>query len=291
MTATLIDGTAVAAGIRERVADEVKRLLDAGGRPPGLGVLLVGDDPASAIYVRMKTAACRQAGFYSEQVNLDAEATQEQVLAAVRGLNQDPRIHGILVQLPLPGDLDEDAVVRAIDPARDADGLHPDNVARLAMGVPRVLPCTPAGVMELLRHEHTALRGAEAVVVGRSNLVGRPVARLLTLADATVTVAHSRTADLPAVTRRAEVLVVAAGHPGLVTGDMVGPGATVIDVGINALPPLRDGGRRRVVGDCDRESVGAVAGKLSPVPGGVGPMTIAMLLQNTLQAARRATEG
>lgn len=291
MTASLIDGTAVADGIREQIADEVKRLVDAGGRPPGLGVLLVGDDPASAIYVRMKTAACEQAGFHSEQVNLAAGASQEQVLAAVRVLNEDPRIHGILVQLPLPGDLDEDAVVRAIDPVRDADGLHPENVARLAMGVPRVLPCTPAGVMELLRHEDTALRGAEAVVVGRSNLVGRPVARLLLLADATVTVAHSQTADLAAVTRRAEVLVVAAGRPGLVTGDMVRPGATVIDVGINALPPLREGGRRRVVGDCDRESVGAVAGKLSPVPGGVGPMTIAMLLQNTLQAARRSAEG
>ena len=290
MTARLIDGTGAAASIRDEITGDVKRLVAAGARPPGLGVLLVGDDPASAIYVRMKTAACDKAGFHSEQVNLPAGASQDEVLAAVQALNRDPRIHGILVQLPLPGHLDEDRVVRSIDPAKDADGLHPDNVARLAMGLPRVLPCTPAGVMELLRREGTALSGAEAVVVGRSNLVGRPVARLLLLADATVTVAHSRTADLAAVTRRAGILVVAAGSPGLVTGDMVRPGATVIDVGVNALPPLQQGGRRRVVGDCDRESVGVVAGKLSPVPGGVGPMTIAMLLSNTLQAARGAPE-
>ncbi|HEV1998063.1 MAG TPA: bifunctional 5,10-methylenetetrahydrofolate dehydrogenase/5,10-methenyltetrahydrofolate cyclohydrolase [Candidatus Dormibacteraeota bacterium] len=287
MSAKLIDGTAVAATIREEIAIEVAAMVAAGSTPPGLGVLLVGDDPASAIYVRMKTTACQQAGFYSEQLILPADATQDDVVAAVRGFNEDPRIHGILVQLPLPGHVDEDLVVRTIDPAKDADGLHPDNVARLAMGLPRVLPCTPAGVMELLRHEQTELRGIEAVVVGRSNLVGRPVARLLQLADATVTVAHSRTADLGAVTRRAGVLVVAAGHPGLVTGAMVRPGATVIDVGVNALPAQQEGGKRQVVGDCDRESVAAVAGKLSPVPGGVGPMTIAMLLSNTLQAARR----
>lgn len=287
MSARLIDGTAVAASIREEIALEVGGLVAAGSPPPGLGVLLVGDDPASAIYVRMKTTACARAGFHSEQVSLPVATTQEEILAAVRRFNQDPRIHGILVQLPLPAHVDEDVVVRAIDPAKDADGLHPDNVASLAMGLPRVVPCTPAGVMELLRREATELRGAEAVVVGRSNLVGRPVARLLLLADATVTVAHSRTADLGTITRRADVLVVAAGRPGLVTGDMVRPGATVIDVGVNALPALQEGGKRRVVGDCDRESVAEVAGKLTPVPGGVGPMTIAMLLQNTLQATRR----
>ena len=290
MSAKLIDGTAVAARIREEIAADVASLVSSGSRPPGLGVLLVGDDPASAIYVRMKTAACEKAGFHSEQVNLPADATQDEVLAAVGRFNDDPRIHGILVQLPLPGHLDEDLVVRTIDPAKDADGLHPDNVARLAMGLPRVVPCTPAGVMELLRREDTELRGTEAVVVGRSNLVGRPVARLLQLADATVTVAHSRSRDLADVTRRAEVLVVAVGRPGLVTGDMVRPGATVIDVGVNALPPLQEGGKRRVVGDCERDSVAEVAGKLTPVPGGVGPMTIAMLLHNTLQAARAAAE-
>ncbi|MGI8608392.1 MAG: bifunctional methylenetetrahydrofolate dehydrogenase/methenyltetrahydrofolate cyclohydrolase FolD [Candidatus Dormibacteria bacterium] len=290
MSAILINGTEVAASIREEIAAEVGAMVAGGGSPPGLGVLLVGDDPASAIYVRMKTTACEKAGFHSAQLTLPQDASQADVLAAVQRLNDDPRIHGILVQLPLPAHVDEDAVVRAIDPAKDADGLHPDNVARLAMGLPRVLPCTPAGVLELLRREATNLRGAEAVVVGRSNLVGRPVARLLQLADATVTVAHSRTADLGTITRRAEVLVVAAGRPGLVTGDMVRPGATVIDVGVNALPPLQEGGRRRVVGDCDRETVAEVAAKLSPVPGGVGPMTIAMLLRNTLQAARRSVE-
>jgi len=286
MSARLIDGTAIAAGIREEIARGAAELVAASGAPPGLGVLLVGDDPASAIYVRMKTAACDRAGFHSEQVNLPADASQEDVLAAVERFNADPRIHGILVQLPLPPHVDEDTVVRAVDPAKDADGLHPDNVARLAMGLPKVLPCTPAGVMELLRREGVELSGREAVVVGRSNLVGRPVARLLLLANATVTTAHSRTADLAAVTRRADVLVLAAGSPGLVSGDMVKPGATVIDVGTNRLPPAAPGGKDRLVGDADRESIAAVAGLLSPVPGGVGPMTIAMLLRNTLDAAR-----
>ena len=290
MTAEMIDGAAIAAEIREGVARGAAELSAATGVPPGLGVLLVGDDPASAIYVRMKTAACEKAGFHSEQVNLPATATQAEVLAAVERFNADPRIHGILVQLPLPEHVDEDLVVRSVDPAKDADGLHPDNVARLAMGLPRVLPCTPAGVMELLRREGIELRGKEAVVVGRSNLVGRPVARLLLLADATVTTAHSRTADLGEVTRRADVLVLAAGRPGLVTGDMVKPGATVIDVGTNRMPPSTPGGKDRLVGDADRESVAGVAGRLSPVPGGVGPMTIAMLLSNTLDAARRARD-
>ena len=288
MTAQLIDGTAVAAAMREEIARGAAELVANAGQRPGLGVLLVGDDPASAIYVRMKTAACEKAGFHSEQVNLPASATQDDVLEAVRRFNTDARIHGILVQLPLPSHIDEDVVVRAVDPGKDADGLHPDNVARLAMGLPRVLPCTPAGVMELLRHEGVELRGREAVVVGRSNLVGRPVARLLLLADATVTTAHSRTADLGAITRRADVLVLAAGRAGLVTGDMVKPGATVIDVGTNRLPPVTPGGKDRLVGDADRASVAEVAGRLSPVPGGVGPMTIAMLLRNTLDAARRA---
>lgn len=288
MTAEMIDGTAIAARIREEIARGAGEHRAATGVAPGLGVLLVGDDPASAIYVRMKTAACEKAGFHSEQVSLPASATQDEVIAAVQRFNADDRIHGILVQLPLPGHVDEDAVVRAVDPAKDADGLHPDNVARLAMGLPRVVPCTPKGVMELLARSGVELRGRYAVVVGRSNLVGRPVARLLVLADATVTVAHSRTADLAAVTRRADILVVAAGRPGLVTGDMVKPGAAVVDVGVNSLPSQVEGGKRRVVGDCDRESVASVAGMLTPVPGGVGPMTIAMLLSNTLDIAVRA---
>jgi methylenetetrahydrofolate dehydrogenase (NADP+)/methenyltetrahydrofolate cyclohydrolase len=287
VTARLIDGTAIAADIREKIADDVAALVAAGGRPPGLGVILVGDDPASAIYVRNKGIAAEKAGFLSEQVNLPATATQDEVLAAVRRFNEDPRIHGMLVQVPLPDQVDEDVVVRAIDPAKDADGLHPDNVARLAMGAPRVLPCTPAGIMEMLRREAVELRGREAVVVGRSNIVGRPMARLLLLADATVTVAHSRTADLGAVTRRADVLVAAVGRTGLITGDMVKPGATVIDVAMNRLPPDAEG-KSRVVGDVDRASVEAVAGLLTPVPRGVGPMTIAMLLHNTLEAARNS---
>jgi methylenetetrahydrofolate dehydrogenase (NADP+)/methenyltetrahydrofolate cyclohydrolase len=291
MSASLIDGKAVAASIRGEIAAEVAELVAAGGTRPGLGVVLVGDDPASAIYVRNKTTACEQAGFHSEQVNLPATSTQDDVLAAVRRFNEDARIHGILVQLPLPEQVDEDVVVRAIDPAKDADGLHPDNVARLAMGVPSVLPCTPAGIMELLRREGVELRGLEAVVVGRSNIVGRPMANLLLLADATVTIAHSRTRDLGAITRQADVLVAAAGRPGLITGDMVKPGATVIDVAMNRLPPAEPGGKGRLVGDCDRDSVAQVAGKLTPVPGGVGPMTIAMLLHNTLQAARLASGG
>ncbi|MEA2683374.1 MAG: methylenetetrahydrofolate dehydrogenase / methenyltetrahydrofolate cyclohydrolase [Chloroflexota bacterium] len=287
MTARLIDGLGIAKSIRGGIAQEVASLVAAGGRPPGLGVVLVGDDPASAVYVRNKTAACAEAGFHSEQVNLPGTSTQEEVLAQVRRFNEDPRVHGILVQLPLPSQVDEDVVVRAISPAKDADGLHPDNVARLAMGTPRVMPCTPAGIMELLRRESVELRGREAVVVGRSNIVGRPMARLLLLADATVTVAHSRTADLAEVTRRADVLVAAAGRPGMITGEMVKPGATVIDVAMNRLPPAAPGERGKLVGDCDRDSVAAVAGLLTPVPGGVGPMTIAMLLNNTLEAARR----
>jgi methylenetetrahydrofolate dehydrogenase (NADP+)/methenyltetrahydrofolate cyclohydrolase len=277
--------------MREDVARGVAELVEHTGVRPGLGVLLVGDDPASAIYVRNKTAACEKAGFHSEQVNLPATVSQAEVLHVVRRFNDDPWIHGILVQLPLPAQVDENLVVRAVDPSKDVDGLHPENVAALAMGRPQVVPCTPRGVMELLRREGLELRGTEAVVVGRSNLVGRPVARLLLLADATVTTAHSRTADLGATTRRADVLVLAAGRPSLVTGDMVKPGATVIDVGTNRLPPVVEGGKARLVGDADRDSVAEVAGRLTPVPGGVGPMTIAMLLTNTLEAARRRAPG
>ncbi|MDP9326014.1 MAG: bifunctional methylenetetrahydrofolate dehydrogenase/methenyltetrahydrofolate cyclohydrolase FolD [Candidatus Dormibacteraeota bacterium] len=288
MSAIIVDGRGLARRIRDGIAAEVEEMVAAGSGPPGLGVVLVGDDPASAIYVRNKTKACDEAGFYSEQVNLPDDAGEARVLQAVAAFNQDPRIHGILVQLPLPPDVDELVVIGAIDGRKDADGIHPENVALLAVGRPRVLPCTPAGIMEILRDQGVQVEGAEAVVVGRSNIVGRPTLRLLELANATVTMAHSRTRDLGAVTRRADILVLAAGRPGLVTGDMVKPGATVVDVGMNRLPPKESGGKGRIVGDVDVESVSQVAGRLTPVPGGVGPMTIAMLLKNTLEAARAA---
>jgi methylenetetrahydrofolate dehydrogenase (NADP+)/methenyltetrahydrofolate cyclohydrolase len=289
MGAGMIDGAALAAKVRAAVAAEVVAMTAAGQPPPGLGVILVGDDPASAIYVRNKTAACTEAGFYSVQRNLPVTATQAQILAEVEAFNADPLIHGILVQLPLPAGVDSDVVARAIDPGKDSDGLHPDNVARLAMGHPRVLPCTPAGIMEMLHSEGVEISGREAVVVGRSNIVGRPMARLLLLEDATVTVCHSRTADLGAVTRRADILVAAVGRAEIIIGEMIKPGATVIDVGMNRLPAAEPGGKSRLVGEVERASVAPVAGLLSPVPGGVGPMTIAMLLSNTLKAAQAAT--
>jgi methylenetetrahydrofolate dehydrogenase (NADP+)/methenyltetrahydrofolate cyclohydrolase len=287
--ARLIDGTALAARVRAEIRAEVEARMGRGQAPPGLGVVLVGDDPASAIYVRNKTAACAEAGFHSVQRNLPATATQAEILAEVENLNADPAIHGILVQLPLPEGIDSEAVTRAIYPAKDSDGLHPDNVARLAMGNPRVLPCTPAGIMLMLHDEGVEIAGRGAVVVGRSNIVGRPMARLLLLDNATVTVCHSKTANLGEVTRRADILVAAVGRAETITGDMVKPGAAVIDVGMNRLPPAEPGGKRRLVGDVDRASVEPVAGLLSPVPGGVGPMTIAMLLRNTLKAAQVAS--
>jgi methylenetetrahydrofolate dehydrogenase (NADP+)/methenyltetrahydrofolate cyclohydrolase len=286
--ARLIDGAALAVRVRAEISAEVQVMTSRGQAPPGLGVVLVGDDPASATYVRNKTAACAEAGFHSVQRNLAATATQAEILAEVEAFNVDPAIHGILVQLPLPAGVDSEAVTRAIDPAKDADGLHPDNVARLALGNPRVLPCTPAGIMEMLHDEGVEIAGREAVVVGRSNIVGRPMARLLLLENATVTLCHSKTADLGAVTRRADILIAAVGRAEIITGDMVKPGATVIDVGMNR-PPAEGTDKQRLVGDVDRASVEPVAGLLSPVPGGVGPMTIAMLLRNTLKAAQAAS--
>jgi methylenetetrahydrofolate dehydrogenase (NADP+)/methenyltetrahydrofolate cyclohydrolase len=287
--ARLLDGAALAARVRAEISAEVQAMASRGQAPPGLAVVLVGGDPASAIYVRNKTAACAEAGFHSVQRNLPATATQAEILAEVEAFNADPAIHGILVQLPLPAGVDSEAVTRAIDPAKDADGLHPDNIARLAMGNPRVLPCTPAGIMEMLHDEGVEIAGREAVVVGRSNIVGRPMARLLLLENATVTVCHSKTANLGAVTRRADILIAAVGRAETITGAMVKPGATVIDVGMNRLPAEEPGGNQRLVGDVDRASVEPVAGLLSPVPGGVGPMTIAMLLRNTLKAAQAAS--
>jgi methylenetetrahydrofolate dehydrogenase (NADP+)/methenyltetrahydrofolate cyclohydrolase len=277
----VIDGRAVAARVREDVRAEVAALRSGGGPQPGLATVLVGDDPASHIYVRRKREACAEVGIASFHHELGADVSPHDVLALVEDLNMDPRVHGILVQLPLPDQVEPDAVTAAIDPAKDVDGLTPVNAGRLMKGQPGLVPCTPAGVIELLHAVGAELSGAEAVVVGRSGLVGRPLAALLVAANATVTTCHSRTRDLGAVCRRADVLVAAAGRPGLIDGEMVREGAIVIDVGTNRT----DEG---LVGDVDFESVAARAGAITPVPGGVGPMTIAMLLRNTLQAARAA---
>jgi methylenetetrahydrofolate dehydrogenase (NADP+)/methenyltetrahydrofolate cyclohydrolase len=276
--ARLIDGKAVAQAVRADVARDVAAYTAASGRVPGLATVLVGEDPASQVYVRNKVAACREAGMESFHEPMPDDSTQEQVEAMVERLNGDDRVDGILVQSPLPRGLDFKRVLERIDPAKDVDGFHPLNVGRLVAGQPTLVACTPAGVMELLRRSETPLEGAEAVVVGRSDIVGKPVALLLLHESATVTVCHSRTRDLPAVTHRADILVAAVGRPRMITGDMVKPGATVIDVGINRTA---DG----LVGDVDFEPAAEVAGAITPVPGGVGPMTIAMLMRNTLTAA------
>lgn len=279
MAARIIDGKAVAAEVRRRVASGVADYMAETGRTPTLATVLVGEDPASQIYVRNKHQACAEAGMESLHHGLPASTTQNELLELVGQLGLDEGVDGILVQLPLPEGLDADAVVAALDPRKDVDGLTPGNAGLLAHGMPGLVPCTPAGVMELLRHEGVDLEGAEAVVVGRSKLVGVPVARLLLAANATVTVCHSRTRDLPAVCRRADVLVAAVGVPRLLGADAVKPGAVVIDVGMNRA---EDG----LCGDVDFASVSEVAAAITPVPGGVGPMTIAMLLANTLKAAR-----
>jgi methylenetetrahydrofolate dehydrogenase (NADP+)/methenyltetrahydrofolate cyclohydrolase len=275
MTATLIDGKAVAATLRTALAERVAALPFR----PGLAVVLVGDDPASAVYVRNKDRAAASAGIAARTIRLPADTAQAALLAQVAALNADPEVDGILVQLPLPRHLDARAIIAAIDPAKDVDGLHPVNAGRLADGDPALVPCTPLGVMKLLAAAGIGLGGARALVLGRSNLVGRPVAALLLNADATVTVAHSRTRDLPDECRRADVLIAAVGRPEMVRGDWLKPGAVVIDVGINRLD---DG---RLVGDVAFAEACAVASAITPVPGGVGPMTIACLLENTVQAA------
>ncbi len=281
MAATVIDGKAVAASVRERVRGEVDELAAQLGRPPGLATVLVGDDPASAIYVRRKREACEEVGIRSSHHEPDGSISQEELLDLVGELNESDAIDGILVQLPLPDQIDADAIVTSLDPDKDVDGLTPTSAGRLARGEPGLVPCTPQGVMELLASVDVDPAGREAVIVGRSNLVGRPLFSLLLGANATVTICHSRTRDLGEVCRRAEILVAAAGRPRLVGGDMIRPGATVIDVGTNRTD---DG----LVGDVDFEAARQVAGAITPVPGGVGPMTIAMLLANTVQAARSA---
>jgi methylenetetrahydrofolate dehydrogenase (NADP+)/methenyltetrahydrofolate cyclohydrolase len=283
MAAKILDGKALAARIRAGLAEEAKGLL-AQGVQPGLAVVLVGEDPGSQIYVRSKTKACAEAGFRTFDHHLPADTPESSLLGLVRELNADRNVDGILVQLPLPKQIDSKRVLLTIDPAKDVDGFHPDNLGRLLLGEPRFIACTPYGIMKLIEEAGVSLAGAQAVVVGRSNIVGKPVAVLLTAADATVTLCHSKTRDLPAVVRGADVLVAAIGRPAFVQGDWVKPGATVIDVGTNRLPT------GKVVGDVDFAAAAERAGAISPVPGGVGPMTITMLLHNTLISAKRRAE-
>jgi methylenetetrahydrofolate dehydrogenase (NADP+)/methenyltetrahydrofolate cyclohydrolase len=285
MTAEVIDGKAFAGRVRAQVADHVARLRAERGLTPGLAVVLVGEDPASQVYVRNKGAQTVEAGMASFEHKMPAETGEAELLAVIARLNADPAVHGILVQLPLPKRLDSDLVINAIDPAKDVDGFHISNVGRLATGQKSMVPCTPLGCLMLLRDRLGSLAGREAVVVGRSNIVGKPMAQLLLGDSCTVTVAHSKTRDLPEVCRRAEILVAAVGRPEMVRGEWVRPGATVIDVGINRVE--RDG-KARLVGDVHYASAAEVAGAITPVPGGVGPMTIACLLANTLTACCRA---
>jgi methylenetetrahydrofolate dehydrogenase (NADP+)/methenyltetrahydrofolate cyclohydrolase len=288
MTATLIDGKAFAARVRARVADEVAALKTAHGIVPGLAVVLVGEDPASQVYVRNKGKQTVEVGMESFEHRLDAATPEAEVLALVARLNADPAVHGVLVQLPLPPHCDADKIINAIDPAKDVDGFHISNVGLLATGQKALVPCTPLGCLMMLREHHGDLSGLEAVVVGRSNIVGKPMAQLLLGESCTVTVAHSRTRDLGEVCRRADILVAAVGRPEMIPGDWVKPGATVIDVGINRVPHPEAEGKTRLVGDVAFESAKAVAGAITPVPGGVGPMTIACLLANTVTACARA---
>lgn len=278
MVAEIIDGKAFAQGLRARVAAHVPEFVRLTGRKPGLAVVLVGDDPASQIYVRSKGRATEAAGMASLEHRLSAAASEGELLDLVGRLNADEAVDGILVQLPLPEQIDDKAVVEAIDPAKDVDGFHVENAGRLAIGEEGLVPCTPLGCLMLLQDRLGTLSGLEAVVIGRSNIVGKPMAQLLLSENCTVTIAHSRTRDLPAVVRRADIVVAAAGRPQMVKGDWLKPGAVVLDVGINRI----DG---RLVGDVDFESARAVAGAITPVPGGIGPMTIAVLLRNTLAAA------
>ncbi len=282
-TEKLIDGKAFAAGLRARLAQEVADLTARGHRP-GLAVVLVGEDPASQIYVRNKAKQTVEIGMASFEHRLPATTGEADLLALVARLNADPAVDGILVQLPLPGHIDADRILLAIDPAKDVDGFHPYNVGRLATGSPTLVSCTPLGSLMLLKDRLGDLSGLDAVVIGRSNIVGKPMAQLLLMENCTVTIAHSRTRDLPAVCRRADILVAAVGRPEMVKADWIKPGATVIDVGINRVT-LPDG-NTRVVGDVDFAGAVEVAGAITPVPGGVGPMTIACLLHNTVRAAR-----
>ena len=294
MAATIIDGKAFAAKVRGQVAEHVARLKEENGLTPGLAVVLVGEDPASQVYVRNKGKQTLEVGMNSYEHKLDAATSEADLLALIDQLNADPTVHGILVQLPLPSHLNSDLVINSIDPAKDVDGFHISNVGLLGTGQKSMVPCTPLGCLMMLRDHHGSLSGMNAVVVGRSNIVGKPMFNLLLKDSCTVTVAHSRTKDIEAVCREADILVAAVGRPEMIRGDWVKPGATVIDVGINRIPAPEKGQnadgsvKSRLVGDCHYDSCVEVAGAITPVPGGVGPMTIACLLANTLTACCRA---
>ncbi|MDR9393528.1 MAG: bifunctional methylenetetrahydrofolate dehydrogenase/methenyltetrahydrofolate cyclohydrolase FolD [Roseovarius sp.] len=296
MTAQTIDGKAFAAKVREKVAAHVARLKDDHGITPGLAVVLVGEDPASQVYVRSKGKQTVEAGMNSYEHKLDADTSQADLLALIDKLNNDPAVHGILVQLPLPDHIDSDLVINAINPAKDVDGFHISNVGLLGTGQKSMVPCTPLGSLMMLRDHHGSLSGMDAVVIGRSNIVGKPMAHLLLGDSCTVTIAHSRTKDLPGVVRRADIVVAAVGRPEMVTGDWIKEGATVIDVGINRIEAPEKGTnedgsvKTRLVGDVEFESAKERAGAITPVPGGVGPMTIACLLANTVTACCRAND-
>ena len=286
MSAQIIDGKAFAASIREKVADHVARLKNDHGITPGLAVVLVGEDPASQVYVRSKGKQTVDVDMNSYEHKLDASTSEEDLLRLIEKLNDDSAVHGILVQLPLPNHLDEDLVINSIDPSKDVDGFHISNVGLLGTGQKSMVPCTPLGCLMLLRDHHGSLSGMDAVVIGRSKIVGKPMAQLLIGDSCTLTIAHSRTKDLPDVVRRADIVVAAVGRPEMVIGDWIKPGATVIDVGINRINKPEGG--TRLVGDAYFDSCAAVAGAITPVPGGVGPMTIACLLANTVTACCRA---
>jgi methylenetetrahydrofolate dehydrogenase (NADP+)/methenyltetrahydrofolate cyclohydrolase len=285
MTAKRIDGKAAAQAIRERVAEGVRAFVQRVGRPPGLATVLVGEDPASAVYVRSKNRATAEAGMASFAHQLPAATSEDELLQLIGVLNADDAVDGILVQLPLPKQIRDEKVLDAIDPRKDVDGFHPVNAGRLAIGLPSLVPCTPLGCLYLLKQELGSMAGLDAVVIGRSNIVGKPLAQLLIAESATVTVAHSKTRSLNDVVRRADIVVAAVGRAEMVRGDWIKPGAIVIDVGINRLPT--DDGKGRLVGDVAFDEAAETAAAITPVPGGVGPMTIAMLLRNTLVAARR----
>ena len=286
MTARLLEGKVFAAKLREEAGQKAAELKEKYGITPGLAVIIVGENPASQVYVRNKHKACTELGFYSEGVEMSETTTREELLAEIDRLNKDEKIHGILVQLPLPKALQpyESEVLEAIDPLKDVDGFHPVNVGRLVTGQKALVPCTPHGCLRMLELADIPVEGANAVVIGRSNIVGKPMLHLLLGKNATVTICHSRTRNLAEVTRQADILVAAVGRPNFVTADMVKPGAAVIDVGINRIAP------KKLVGDVDFESVKEVAGAITPVPGGVGLLTIAMLMQNTVEAARLQLE-
>ena len=289
MGAHIIDGKAFAATVREKVAGHVSRMVEEHGIKPGLAVVLVGEDPASQVYVRNKGKQTAESGMASFEHKLPADTDEATLLGIVEKLNADPTVHGILVQLPLPAHLNSDLIINTIAPEKDVDGFHVVNVGRLGAGLKAMIPCTPLGSLMMLKDFHGDLSGMNAVIVGRSNIVGKPMAQLLLGANATPTIAHSRTKDLPDVVRRADIVVAAVGRPEMVLGDWIKPGATVIDVGINRVPaPEKGEGKHKIVGDVHFESAEKVAGAITPVPGGVGPMTIACLLANTVTAAARS---